>query len=139
MRFRIPLDPVEIRVVLQLSHIRAGVSSQIGRVDDTLVDSAHVAVSVVTYFSRDIEVRTAIRLETHVCADCVRRSVAAVVTSVGTTHAAAGRIFLQDDIDDTRNRVSPVLGGRALGQNFDMIDRIDRDEVEIDAGSSLVG
>ena len=61
MRFRIPLDHVEIGVSRQLSHIRAGVRSQIGRVNNTLVDSAHVAVSVVTYFSGDIEERTAVK------------------------------------------------------------------------------
>jgi hypothetical protein len=48
------------------------------------------------------------------------------------------RLLLRDDVDDARDGVGAVLGRGAFGEHFDVIDRVDRDEVEIDAGTALV-
>src|ERR1043165_1845463 len=58
-------------------------------------------------------------------------AVAPIVgTDLGRGFAALG-VVLEDDVDDAGDRIGTVLRGRAITQHFDMVDRAERDQIEI--------
>ncbi|CAM5546717.1 hypothetical protein RLIN73S_03059 [Rhodanobacter lindaniclasticus] len=64
-------------------------------------------------------------------------AVAGRVLAVVALHLAAGRALLQDDVDDAGQRVRTVLRRGTVAQHLDVVDRADRDRVDVDALRAL--
>ncbi|MNN81797.1 hypothetical protein D3C81_1986570 [compost metagenome] len=56
------------------------------------------------------------------------RVVGAVADGSGTARA---RLF-QHDVDDTRHGVAAVLGAGAIAQDFDVVDGVGRNRIDVD-------
>jgi hypothetical protein len=69
--------------------------------------------------------------EAAVSATLPRGAVALAVLATRHTEGAMAAAALEDDVDHARDGVRAVLGGSAVTQDFDVIDRVDRDRVDI--------
>ena len=129
----------EIRIAVHVRHVRVRVGGEVGGVDDALVDGAAVAGAMVMDLRRDIEIAVVDGLKAGIARDIVGVAAAVHVAAIRAGQGAAGRIFLEDDVDDTRDGIAAVLRRGAVRQHLDVVDRIERNEIEVDPGAALEG
>ena len=94
---------------------------------------------VLAILGGDVEVRAAHGLEADVSGERARRTVTGIVSAIRDADRAALWLVLHDDVDDARDGIRTILSGRAFGEHFNVVDRVDWDEVEVDARTALVG
>ena len=105
------------------------------RIDARRVQAGAVGLVALARFDRQVQV-AAVAAQREAAAGAGRVGVA--IAFIGRAGAGAddavAHALLEDDVDDARDRVRPVLGGGAVAQHFDRLDRRQRDRVDVGAG-----
>jgi len=135
VELRIAVELVLIRITLSFRDVAVRESETRQRVAVDVLQSAvadaEICAVVVTFFQRDVQ--PAVLAERHALVEAPtgRRALAVVVLARGGVEHAAGRILLQDDVHNAGDGVGAILRRGAVGQHFDVVDRVDRDEAEV--------
>ena len=94
---------------------------------------------VIALFHRQVDETGVAKGKALVDRPGARRAVAFVVLACRRGGDARGWRALQNDVHDAGDGVRAVLGGGAVLQHFDVVDRADRDEGQVGCGRALVG
>jgi hypothetical protein len=104
----------------------------------TLIDCALLAVSMAVPVPADREIAAVDRLKAGAARDIVGDTATIEIATPGRVNDAAGGILLEDDVDDPGDGIGAVLCSGTLGVNLDVIDRVDRNHVDVHVGGALV-
>ncbi len=96
------------------------------------------AVVVVTVVDAQVEEPVLAQRGPEVSRSAAREAVTMIILAGRSLDVAAVVLRLEDDVDDTRDRIATVLGGGAVLQHLDVIDRAERDQIEIDRRGALL-
>ena len=146
------VEQVERRVAVQLVLMRVLVRARVAGVRGRqsgrrrraagclhpVVAKALIRSFVITLFQGEVEVALVAELKALVHRPIAGQALAVVVLAAGRDDLAAFTGLLQDDVYDPGDGVGAVLGGRAVGQYFDVVDGADGDEAEVGGRTARV-
>jgi hypothetical protein len=138
-------DAVHIGPVRRVDDLRIALGRAVGgagvvdRVHHARVVRAAEAVAVVLGLAGQVQVGILGRRHADIGGEVAGGAAAVDIAAAGDDHLAAGRGLLLDDVDDAGDGVGAVLGGRAFQQHFDVVDRGQRDEVQVGGRAALIG
>src|SRR5205814_2330566 len=96
---------------------------------DTAIDAADLAALVVAIHAGQIDESAFAELGAQIERTRQDLAVALIILACGGAGGAALVVILEDDVDDAGDRVRAILGGSAVFEHFDTLDRSRRNEV----------